>query len=1833
MSGPDKYTGSAPPLGYDQAKLDALLKKPPGLGRLTGQILAQNTHDKWTGQGYGSVYANARNMAQRLINAGITKLEDFGQRQVNGSYEYYNKATGQAIGHQGYDANESTWAGTFAGDGSTAFKVQFNSLGMPIFYTQYGGDTSDWGSVAPILTFAAIIPSPIQPFAQAINAVAAYRQGNEFGAVLSAIGAAYSFGAQFNTIDPTSANYINSMDAASDAAAGVGSTSTFTSAANWIASNAGTIRTVQQAVGVLNALDKKNLAGIIAGITQIAPQVGITVPESAIRPIQIAALGSAVSQGDWVGASMIGSSLFNSSDLKLASDGLKVANAVKSGNPLEMLDSILDFNKTYKVIEAENFRSAARSVGLPMGTDEASRLLNAADGNKELALYKASVDKAKRLYKSESGIDLPDEFFEANKSSDFFTKADDLYTTKSEAKNFWRQALGYEPSEFDLMELEGLSGSDVRGILDQKSTTTYDEAESILKNLYGSRYTPSEDEIINLMGLKEIDARKQATQDYNVWAEDKNKVTNDELTEFLKNAGLKEDDLTEDQLLSALKTTEAGAETYLQRLADIKQTTFDGSGFASQTEAQNAAIKNGYNTYTWEGKSYSLMSPEQAARLEAHRAAGKNVGVTPDIITPVPGKTLEQQLQEAGNPDEYAYMQGDHVVVVSKRMAVPDYEDAEAWAAFKAEKKALGGDNFQSYLTEKFSILEQAMKGAPEDSVAKMMASAAMWGYGKIANLAQTMMSTAEAGGMDANTAGKRIANQVENWSKKLVSQGVQNAEAAVFANIAAVTKESIAASKGVPASEISDVELYYEKSKALLGQVKDNPLGVGLFVSGEAVQEIPFLAVSGGVGRVFASVAGKTVGMSAALGTDVALNGAEAFGGNYAEVRDYLIRQGVPESKAHAAAVTSGVEAMGVSMITSYIGDRQLVKAFMGEVAQDSFGKLLISNSTKEWLLGNVEGYLQNASAQIGKYGEFKFKDEAINAGIMEGLAQKGIAAGVITADALSNIIVGKDADGNNVTYQDVITGKSTFDPATLNKNISFGAGLNLGDAIDYHSTFISNPDITPDEYFSTVQAMQDLGVESYSPEDIVSVVGGERNWTPEQIVARTDSFTFDPTEASDLLKSLGISNPTQEQINQFTGFGDVKQQRQNAARYADAQTTSEDEARLFFKANGIENPTPEQLAMFVGEKPDAEQRSAINAYADPLVTSESEARAFFRDIGILEPTQDQLASYVGVRPEADAASEIQRLFGTPPSDTTTGGQGTDTTTGGQGTDTTAGGEGTDTTTGGGGTDTTTGGQGTDTTTGGEGVDTTTGAGGADTTTGGQGADTTTGGSGQDTTTGGSGQDTTTGGQETDQLTRQDIIDIINGAIAANPGVTEAQVQEIIDNALLADDNMTAAEVQSIVDSAVSSATAGTSGQISNLEAQTKAQYDALSAAQKATADALVAQGASMQQAIASAQQQTQEQIGQISADVQAKYDSLSAEQKALADQLRQQGVDLNTAIDTAKASLQEQIGGVSADLQAKYNALTAEQKALANQLTQQGFDLNTAINTVAGQITADVQAKYDSLNAGQKALADQLAQQGVDLRSAIDIAAQQTQQQVMDLGTSLNQRVDQLVQQGMDQYTATQQAIAEVNQQNQQLQNLVGTQGRTATQSDIDALTQMLSGQRQADLTYDVNRDNQITQDDLAFLQSVVAGTSGGWKPPVGTVWGGTGLYGQIAANEAQRLADLQAAEAKRQQDLAAQEALQRDLARRSAIQVAAGQGQAQVQQLMTQIPQAVQAMQSTTTPIYGQGIEDFDLSSPLDVGFFKPSKEKQGSQTGQQATKIATGGYLDDLLDLLR
>jgi hypothetical protein len=1549
--------------------------------------------------------------------------------------------------------------------------------------------------------------------------------------------------------------------------------------------------------------------------------------------------------------------------------------------------------------------------------------------------------------------------------------ADKQNTTEDEAKQFARQILGREPTEFEYMQLIGLpeqeaaQNSDLSAIKYDESTFDSGELAQAYKAVYGKEPTAewlASDEAMDMLGRSDAQGKNLLNEFY---TKDKNWVTEDEAEQFWKGAGNKgsmPQSFMDELLITSETGAKAMAETYRIRKDDLDATTFDGTKYKDQKEAQAAAIKDGYSNYTFGDKNYYLMSPDQAEALKKDIAAGKTAGPKPDVFfTSVPGMSLEQQLEAAGNPDSYAYMQGDVIHIVAKRLPVPDYNDLEAWNDFKEEKKAAGGDNFQSFLTEQFSILEQAMKGAPKDSIAKVVADAAMFGYGKMAQVVEAFSRTGEAMGVPQAERGTNIAKQVQSWSKKLVDQGIQNAEAAVLANVAAVTKESIAAERGVKPSDISTAELYAQKTAALFKQVPNNPLGVSLFLAGEGIQEIPLLAVSGGVGSVFKNVIGKSVGLSAAVGTNVALNGAESFGGNYGEVKEYLTKQGVPASQIEALAVKSGLEGMAVGMLTSYVGDRALVKSFMGDLATDSFGKVVATNSTKEWFLGNFEGSLQNMSAQIGKYGSIKSEDEWLNAGIMEGFAQKGIAAGVLTADGLSKVVA-KDYDGKPVTLKQVIDGEKTFDPKTIDKSFNYGTGVNLGDAIGYHTTFLTNPDITPDEYFYTAQTFRQNGMTDFTPQEIASIVGGAGELSSEQVAKAALPYAQERVvtkeEAQQMMRDLGYTNMTDAEAMSLAGQISETAARDKVTQYVDPRQVTRSEAEKFFESIPGYKPTEADITAFMRQGANVNQeavRGEIGAYVDPRMVDEQEAKDAYAALGLKKPTQADILKLVGQYDETgltgkatdnlDAAkynsiiNQIEQLgtqSGADPAALDAIKKDINSQIAALGGDVSKLQSGVDSVVS-------------------EQAKTKTQIGdlqanlsaeiqaakdiglqgdaalqaGLDSLSEKMGVDqaallTQLGTTAADlktqfaadiaasqTATATEIANTKTAletaianakasGLEGDAALKAAIDSVAAGQKTSSAdlltklGTTEAGLKsefaaglagvsaEVTDTRKALEDAIQAAKdiglqgdaaLQAGIDSVASQlgttkdallGKLGTTEEtlrtefatgITSLETQMKAQYETLTAAQKSAADALVAQGRTLQEAITAAKTETAGQIANVEtrltdAIAAAEAMGLSRDQaitaavESVAADLGTTKAELLTQLGTTEETLRTEfttgLAGVSAEVKAAYDSLTADQKALADQLAQQGVDLTTAIQTAQaqtagqiGELTADVQAKYDALTAEQKALANQLTQQGVDLNTAIATAQQQTQQQITNLGVEVDARINQLMQQGQTYQQATQQAFAEVNAKNQEMAGLIGTQGRAASQQDIDALNQMLGGQRSMDLAYDVTGDKQITQADIDFLTQVVGGTNTDWKAPVGSAFGPTGLYGQLAANEAQRQADLQAQLAREQaaeQARAAQATQAATRARQANIRTTATQAQTSAQGIMQQLEAMQRAGMAPQQP--AQLVEagpGFDLSNPLDTGFFSGFQAKKAQQNQQPTTKIAAGGYIDDLL----
>jgi hypothetical protein len=124
---------------------------------LANQILGQNITSKWTGEGFGSSEANAKDMANILTSIGIKDIKDFGKitkevptydddNNLTGTQKvttYGNVKTGQEVPNT-YSERQTgnAFGGTFTGKGNTGYRVQFAPDGTPIFYTT-GASSND----------------------------------------------------------------------------------------------------------------------------------------------------------------------------------------------------------------------------------------------------------------------------------------------------------------------------------------------------------------------------------------------------------------------------------------------------------------------------------------------------------------------------------------------------------------------------------------------------------------------------------------------------------------------------------------------------------------------------------------------------------------------------------------------------------------------------------------------------------------------------------------------------------------------------------------------------------------------------------------------------------------------------------------------------------------------------------------------------------------------------------------------------------------------------------------------------------------------------------------------------------------------------------------------------------------------------------------------------------------------------------------------------------------------------------------------------------------------------------------------------------------------------------------------------------------------------------------------------------------------------------------------------------------------------------------------------------------------------------------------------------
>lgn len=292
--------------GKVTVKTDAAVQPVYGQGELVADSEGQQFYAPKI---VGYVDQNGKTVDPSLIKAETVYTGgDSGQTdtvytaQIGTKEVFGNKATGQAVADTyGERQTGNAFGGTYAGEGNTGYRVQFDAKGNPVFYTTKAS-SSDIGDLAPILAIASFIPA-LAPFAQAINAAIAIDRGDILGGIASLAGVAGMSNVS------TGLKVVNALDKG-------------------------------DGMGVLGALLSDPSLGKLASTTMISDGLSFADAGNTLKVIDN------LNKGNITGALATAADLSGSSDAKTAVAGATLFNAFQSGDMTKIASAAGSLNNT-----------------------------------------------------------------------------------------------------------------------------------------------------------------------------------------------------------------------------------------------------------------------------------------------------------------------------------------------------------------------------------------------------------------------------------------------------------------------------------------------------------------------------------------------------------------------------------------------------------------------------------------------------------------------------------------------------------------------------------------------------------------------------------------------------------------------------------------------------------------------------------------------------------------------------------------------------------------------------------------------------------------------------------------------------------------------------------------------------------------------------------------------------------------------------------------------------------------------------------------------------------------------------------------------------------------------------------------------------------------------------------------------------------------------------------------------------------------------------------------------------------------------------------------------
>jgi hypothetical protein len=252
----------------------------------------------------------------------------------------------------------------FTADGTPYLTATTEKTGINAFVSEMG---------PMVISIAAMIPGPHQPFAMAANAAIALEQKNYLGAVLSGLNAYGTF----------TGNELATLKAA-EASGDIINTSRVLDLQN----TASNIKLAQTAVSGFAALQADNIAGVINSSLSAYGQTGGTLPSGVTTAMQAGSFVAALDANNMSAAMVSLGDLTGSKDMYVAASAKNLIDAFKSGNEANIVKAGIAFGNAFQTSgqqsKTDNNTSTVSKTA-PLSQEDIDMLTP-----EQLAIYQAS---------------------------------------------------------------------------------------------------------------------------------------------------------------------------------------------------------------------------------------------------------------------------------------------------------------------------------------------------------------------------------------------------------------------------------------------------------------------------------------------------------------------------------------------------------------------------------------------------------------------------------------------------------------------------------------------------------------------------------------------------------------------------------------------------------------------------------------------------------------------------------------------------------------------------------------------------------------------------------------------------------------------------------------------------------------------------------------------------------------------------------------------------------------------------------------------------------------------------------------------------------------------------------------------------------------------------------------------------------------------------------------------------------------------------------------------------------------------------------------------------